>query len=328
MTPLDPHRSIAALGPFQPSTTSTGKDTPISSSCAFDLPATAAALTMGLVVTEDGVMAWRLILTVFMFWIAPAVSHAAGLIPVAQTRSVEWSSVGEFGQYSCFPGFGCTPVNVTPTSDGNSEAAIGFLPFTSELDGIVSQTSTIGSTIVTASGSHTATGSASFTASGTPFVFDASSNMISSRSFFSVDFDLSEPTPFLLTGQIDATGLLAASLARIRLTGPGGVVIALAELEGDGSCLDPGCQELGTLPVNEAATLSPGSYTLEAELTGETFVLISIGTGVAAAGTHTGSFDLTLLLGPSTVPALGGVAPVLAALLAFVGARALGRTKS
>jgi hypothetical protein len=261
--------------------------------------------------------------------LVPALAGAGDLTPTAQARAVAWSSMGEFGQYICGPPpSGCTPLSVTPTSDGNGLVAGDFLPFSASLDGIVDQSSTIDPKQLAAAGSHTATASASFTPTGTPGIFDASFNEVESRSSYSVVFDLSEATPFQLTGEIAATSLLAASLARIRLTGPGGATLAEIELSGDGSCLDPGCEDLGSDTLDQSGTLAPGSYTLLAEVDGHAFSLISPGTGVAVGGTHSGSYDVTLTLDPVSVPSLGAFGPWLALLLGGLGAvmaRRLGR---
>jgi hypothetical protein len=259
--------------------------------------------------------------------LATAPVQAGDLTPVAQSRSVEWSSMGEFGEYFCLPPpTGCVPSNVTQTSDGNSDAATDFLPFSAALDGIVDQTSAIDPKLLTAVGSHAGTASASFSPTGTPGIFNGSFNEIDSRSLFSVDFDLSEATPYRLTGEIAATGLLAASLARIRLTGPGGATLHRVELSGDGSCLDPTCEDLGSELLDATGTLAAGSYTLLAEGVGDAFTLVSVGTGVAVGGTYTGSYDVMLVLDPASVPSLGAFSMLLAMLLAGFGGFAASRT--
>jgi len=260
-------------------------------------------------------------IAVILVVLVPALAEAGDLTPTAQARAVAWSSMGEFGQYICGPPpDGCTPLSVTPTSGGNGLVAGDFLPFSATLDGIVDQLSTIDPKQLTAVGSHAATASASLSPTGTPGIFDIATSEIESQSSYSVDFDLTQPTPYHLAGEIGATSLLAASLARIRLTGPGGATLAEIELSGDGSCLDPSCEDLGSDTLAQSGTLAPGSYTLLAEVDGHAFSLISPGTGIAAGGTHTGSYDLTLTLDPVNVPSLGAFGPWLALLLGGLGA--------
>lgn len=236
--------------------------------------------------------------------------------------------MGAFGEYFCLPPpTGCVPIDVTETSDGDSDAAPGFLPFASALEGVVDQTSTIDPKLLSAVGSHSGSASASVSSTGTPGVLAISFNEIDSRSLFSVDFDLGEATPYVLSGQISATGLLAASLARIRLTGPGGATLAQVELSGDGSCLDPSCEDLGSEILDQTGTLAPGGYTLLAEVDGDAFTLLSLGAGVAVGGTYTASYDVTLSLDPVSVPSLGALALLLPALLAGLGALGIHRLR-
>jgi hypothetical protein len=83
-----------------------------------------------------------------------------------------------------------------------------------------------------------------------------------------MQFSLAEATSYTLAGQLNVSTSGSFELARIRLTGPGGAVIELQELDpddcdysGDFSCeLDADFSETGVL--------APGVYELTAEMNG------------------------------------------------------------
>lgn len=144
--------------------------------------------------------------------------------------------------------------------------------------------------------------------------------MHTTASIFRVDFTLDAPTPYWLDGSIAAAGagFLGDTGARLELRRSTGEPLHQVELADDDGCFEQACSDLGSLALDEAGVLDAGSYVLEAELTGQTDVLISLSTQTAVANGHTGAFGVDLQLG-AQVPLLPGAGVALLAL-GLVGA--------
>ena len=86
---------------------------------------------------------------------------------------------------------------------------------------------------------------------------------------FSTSFDLDEPTPVRLVGSVTAVGgLTGNTTTRITLKTAGGTLLAEIVAATDPGCQDPGCAQVGPLPLSWFGVLAPGSYVLEADSTG------------------------------------------------------------
>ena len=260
-------------------------------------------------------------------WLALPAPALAQLAPVAQSRSASFSWSDSEGTYFCFPPpAGCTPVNVVHSDDQGDDQAPDFASFATSLGGIVSlDSSALGPQGFSASATHAGSGIAVYQPTGPPGEVYAHSRTTTSEASFSFTFTVAEETPFHLTGEVatSGAGFLGSMLARIRMTGPGGELVAV-ELIDDDDCFDPECLDLGPEAVDLVGTLLPGSYTVEADLQGLAEPLISISTGIAAANDYAGSFELALstpVPAPSSGP-LGLVALVLA--LGAIAHRRLG----
>lgn len=140
-------------------------------------------------------------------------------------------------------------------------------------------------------------------------------------SSFSVDFDVALATPYSLTGSLGispvefADGLfpITAASAAITLSGGPQGLLVFASIAQEGLC-DPGPCTGDTLDVQ--GVLQPGSYTLTAHADGSAQGLcIDIVSFTCHTPTASGSFDLTLALSSTPVPALPPMAVPLAALL-------------
>ncbi len=249
----------------------------------------------------------------------------AGMTPTGQARRV----FRHFDDYVSL----CVPLPPIIVSECET---VYYLPSESEqiapdfgyFDGaagpFVLQQSSISSSGVEASGSSlTATSYSSYYDPET-FEYYVSHEHEQSENLLSVSFDLSEPTDYLLTGEVRALGavFVAAATARITLTGPGGVIAEVTHSQ-PGPFFPP-------LPpptlLNESGTLAAGSYLLEAELLGGSAGHVN-GNGDYSDASQL-YFELSLVL-EQTVPALntwaiGG----LMFLLALAGARGVTTLRS
>lgn len=258
----------------------------------------------------------------------PALPAAADLTPISQTRSLDFSWSDDEGTYICLPPpTGCAPLDVTHTEDQGDDQAPDFAAWSASLGGIVQfDSSALGPQGFTASASHAGSGIADFFETGEPFEFFSHTRLTISNASVSYTFEVDEPTPYHLTGEIEAggAGIIGSMLARIRLEGAGGVELLEVELIDDDNCFEPECLDLGPEAVDMSGTLLPGTYTVEATLSGLGEPLISISTGVAAANAYQGSFQIALTVAEN-VP---GPAPLtlalLAAALASAGRKLLG----
>jgi hypothetical protein len=261
-------------------------------------------------------------------------SHSMGLL---------W----EDGTIPLFPDFD-PPSNTLVVDDLDGESAANFDPFLSSVatadpaivivtfsgSGSASQDSTLSTTSIQASGDFTNAADAFFLSQlildqataflmpPAPYIFGLGLSSETSTSGFSADFSVDEPTPYALSGSLvlsapvdfaTAPGLfLTSAQALIELREDGGALVAGVSLD----------QIFGTTSDIDATGLLPaGSYTLVASATGT-----SIGSYVdvigleITAGSATGSFDASLVLGPAAVPALSswGIATLLLASIAVV----------
>jgi hypothetical protein len=237
-----------------------------------------------------------------------ASSAAHALTPVSQERHVEVA-------VDAFPNFGLVL--------GESVSASDFAPFSAGVDGFptppfpvmvtTAQSSTIGANALHATGS---------------FDVSAGSGSVGSyvreepSSVFVVSFQIDEPTPFTLTGllELELQGCDAHTQGRIRLTGPGGVMADVHETfsgyPDPDLCID--CQT--ALPIEASGTLAPGSYTLEARVSGSAYEAVYPNDPCNGA-TAMAAYSAHLLAAAPQVPALSpGWIAALAAALAL-GAR-------
>ena len=252
----------------------------------------------------------------------------------AQTREVAFDSLRTVTEAICITPQSCSVISQTTTPDADTETAPGFAPFSAALSSSifpsvsVSQESTITPSRMQGHGSHAAAGSASLGSTGFPPTFIETTDIHETRSLYHVEFTLDEPTGYLLDGTIvgGGAGFIGVLDMEIALRHANGDVVHRIALESDPNCFgDPSCTDLGPLSLFESGTLAPGSYVLEAEIHGQTGVLVSLQFG-AFANSHTGSFDVDLQLG-ETVPIPPFVAPVLALGLAALARRPLTRVR-
>jgi hypothetical protein len=251
----------------------------------------------------------------------------------AQTREVSFDSLRVHTEAVCITPQSCSVIAQTNTPDAGSETAPGFDPFSAALSSsifpsvAVSQESTITPSRMRANASHAAAGFASLgTTGGVPPTFVSTTDTHETRSLYHVEFTLDAPTGYLLDGTIvgGGAGFIGTLDMEIALRHANGEIVHRIALESDPNCFgDPSCSDLGPLSLFESGTLAPGSYVLEAEIHGQTGVLISLQLG-AFANSHTGSFDVDLQLGEA-VPIPPFVAPVLALALAAAARRRLAR---
>jgi hypothetical protein len=280
--------------------------------------------------------------------ILPAFA-AADVSFTAQEREVATHSHSALGLWQQ----GSNPMSSDPTAaytanDDHGTAAPDFAPFSAtvtstappvvgpavrEGSASASQTSSLQPQAITASADVSASGDAFFLDSSViaalnalllppvPYFFGYMSGNESAGSQLTVEFELSEPTPYHLTGSLVAgPGFVGfpsqffSSSASVQLDGPSGTV----ESDQAFSC---GCEH----ELDRAGILAPGSYTL----------LLSAGSHVApfcdfvscnAYATHA-SFDVNLsLAGVAVVPGPSrGMLALLGLALAALGAAALRR---
>jgi hypothetical protein len=252
----------------------------------------------------------------------------------AQTRNAAFSSLRTHQELFCTSPQSCSLISQTLTPDSGSQAASSFAPFIAHLTSSVfpnavdvSQSSWISPAHLSARASHAATGAASL-GSGGPGILIQDYTTHQTSSLFRVDFHVDEATSYRLTGTIAASGagFIGDTSVHVELRRATGEVLHRIALQDDDNCLDPSCTVLGPLSLDESGSLPAGSYVLEAELQGQTGVLIT--SQVQVANSHTGSFDVDLRLGVQ-VPLLPAAPAALlpAGCIAWVAARRLRRTR-
>jgi hypothetical protein len=246
-----------------------------------------------------------------------------------ETRTCPWTG----GRLLCNPGPG-TQITTQHFADSEAASDLGDFSATSAVPGFDAQAaivSTAGSTTLSAQGSR----------SGNPPFIPATLTTVNGMSVvtqviehhatasrYQMQFSLSEATSYTLAGQIrvDTDAVFdAGETTRIRLTGPGGAVIELHELDIEGDCewVDFYYCSMDA-DVSETGVLAPGTYTLTAETIGVdvspvTFMLSSF---------DEGEYDVTLTLTPAppVIPALPAAGAALLAGLLAAGSRHSRRT--
>jgi hypothetical protein len=219
---------------------------------------------------------------------------AAQFVPVSQARSVSAQVSGDDAYYN--DGLGL--ISDTPLNGSQSYSAMGFEPFASSasegssyVNGNASQDSTIGNTIVSASGS--AAGGSSISPSG--YLHHRWSVGAGGVSSFSLTFDLPAPTGVSLSGLLHGEGSVPfVGVAYITLS------------QGSRNIANFGLPfpQAGDVPVNDSTTLQAGRYTLSADATDA---------GAYPDGYFQSSFRFTFkaVPEPATIAAMLVAAPLL-----------------
>lgn len=264
-----------------------------------------------------------LLLCPLAFALATPEAHA-GFDLTGQARNVGVTITQN--TLSCLPPpTGCQVTGTLNFSD--SEAAPSsppFLPFSATAQvppytgSFASQDSSLSAAAILAQGATQGTGSASLTTP--PNIYTAISSQ--TTNVFSTSFDLVAPTPIRLVGSVTSTGGLSGNTTtRITLKTAGGSLLAQVVAATDPNCQDPGCAEVGPLPLSWYGVLAPGSYVIEANSTGSSTAFHFANQFLTIV--TTGEYELKLTA--TQVPALsGGALGLLAAslaLLGFAGAR-------
>jgi len=279
----------------------------------------------------------------------PALASAQATY-TSQEREVETKSHSELLLWQQGTDPSTAPATATHTaSDDHLTGAPDFTPFTAAVgstappvvgpavrdgDASASQTSSFSPQAITASASVSASGDALFPDAGVisavnailqppvPYFFGYLRGSESGRSQLTVEFELSEPTPYTLVGSLAAgpgfpgfPSQFQSSTASLDLIGPGGTEILSDEVI---SC---DCEH----ELDHEGVLAPGSYTL----------YLVAGSGVApfcdflSCNNYAtdAAFDVSLsLAGAPVVPGPSrGLAALLGLALAAVGAAALRR---
>jgi hypothetical protein len=253
----------------------------------------------------------------------------AGVTLDSQTRNAGFSSLRTHQQLFCSSPQSCSVFSTTQTPDSGSAAAMNFAPFSANLTSAifpsvsVTQQSTITPSHLEAHASHAAQSEGSLGSGGSPGFFVQDYTSHSTHSLYRVRFTLDEPTPYALTGNLfqSGAGFIGDTDGHVELRRSTGEVLHRIAVEDDDDCFDPSCTVLGPLSLDEAGTLAAGHYVLEAEITGQTGVLLTF--NFQAASGHTGSFDVDLRLGPPQVPTPSWIAPPLALALAALARASL-----
>jgi hypothetical protein len=189
---------------------------------------------------------------------------------------------------------------------GESVSAPDFEPFAAGVDGLPTppfpvlqttvQNSTIGANALHATGG---------------FDISAGSGSVGSyvreqpSSVYVVSFEIAEPTPYTLTGvlELELDGCDAHTQGRIRLTGPGGVLVSVEErfsgYPDPDLCID--CRT--SLPLDASGVLAPGSYTLDARVSGSAYEAFYPG-DVCDGAIASAAYSAHLLAAAPQVPAL------------------------
>jgi len=263
----------------------------------------------------------------FVALLVAAPVHA-GVTLDSQTRNVGFSSLRTHQQLFCSSPQSCSVLSTTQTPDSGSASALNFGPFSANLSSSVfpsvsvTQESTTTPSRLEAHATHAAQSAGSLGSSGGPGFFVQDYTSHSTHSLYRVRFTLDESTPYALTGSLfqSGAGFIGDTDGHVELRRSTGEVLHRIAVEDDDSCFDESCTVLGPVSLDEAGTLSAGSYVLEAEITGQTGSLLTFNFQVSSG--HTGSFDVDLRLAPH-VPTPGWIAPPLALALAALARASL-----
>jgi hypothetical protein len=281
----------------------------------------------------------RLALAVLLA-LAPPTSVAAQASFTAQQRSVEATSHREAWLWAQgtnpFPPDFDPPTTIYPVNHSDSEQAPGFGSYSGSASstpppmlGVPDAISTAGATQTSslAPGEIAVSGSFSTAAASAaiqeylasinaqlqppvPYYVGMTAATETGASHFSVDFQVTAPTPYQLGGSttlsqsdIGSPGVpyYKRGSASVRLSSASGSLVDFT---------NPGCG--CTMPLDYQGVLAPGSYTLEVELGGFSNAYCNLLGCVSP--TMTGSLDLSLSL--SGTPEVPGPSRALAALLA------------
>ena len=239
-----------------------------------------------------------------------ACAARADLTPVSQNRSVKSTVSGTYTDV-----FG---VSQSPSPD-QMQSATDYSPFVGAVTsgfGVplnvvgsdvsdATQTSQLGSTIITASGGANAS-SARFASVMTPvFRYNYTATADSS---FQYTFSVSTPTPILLGGSIQTTtteNFAANGVASITLSMVGGPIIASVSAPTGGPNTRPPSPYVAGLSATD--TLQPGTYVLSAHASAAPFLVAPTGDYESQGG----SFQLNLQAVPESTCALIVLAGIL-----------------
>lgn len=245
----------------------------------------------------------------------------------SQSRVVEATSDSTDLVYDliCYAFLGpsvCVPLSETSSHDEVTDAAPDSLPWSGSVlaqsipgessPGIASQDSSITASKIEGSGFQTSTATCVIADDLDLGIVEVFDEFTTARSRLDVEFEVSQPTTFSLSGEVNLSGdyiLTSYSTAFVRLSVSGGPVLSETLV----SEIAP-CGELpGSCPATEevaaSGLLAPGLYRIEAEATGST------GCGFSFES-ETSDFDFELVL-TTPVPLLdgGGVAVLVAMML-------------
>jgi hypothetical protein len=256
---------------------------------------------------------------------------AAGIEVLSQQRRVLVDiDVVEETYTSCAPfnNPGCLPDSTATSHYADSAEAPDSGPFVATAndpalpDTSASQDSEIGAWTIRASGDHASAATFTNSGPGLPVTVHGEDHYAESRA--SIEFQVDAARRYNVHGSVVTTGwLFAPTSARVRLTGPGGV-LAEVQVDSDPACFELGCTTVGPVPFSASGVLLPGSYTLEALANGGPGGVPTLNSSFVVVGD--GAFDVELALDPVPLPSLGGPGLALLALLvAAAGAAALRR---
>lgn len=244
---------------------------------------------------------------------------SAGFDATAQERSVRVNVTQR--TLTCFPPpSGCSSSGIMNFSDFEAAPfAPPFLPFSATAlvppftGSFASQASSISASAILAQGNTQNTGTTTLTTP--PNIYTAVSS--NTPNVFSTTFDLDEPTPVRLVASVTSVGgLTGNTTTRITLKTSGGTLLAEVVAATDPGCQDPGCAQVGPLPLDWYGVLAPGAYVIEANSSGNAAAFAFANQFFTVV--TTGEYDLKLT--STQVPALSpsGLA-LLAALITFAG---------
>lgn len=256
----------------------------------------------------------------------PATSQAEpGVLQlISQTREVSVYIETEEDYFeSCVPlDPNCQPDWTITEVFPDSDSASGPGPFVSTASRpefpatFASQDSEITSWSVRAVGSHRA--GASFWYEGLPFPIIFHSESRDTDTHALVSFELDAGSAYVLSGSVTTRGLMfSSSSARVRLTGPGDVLVAEVEVLSDPDCPSDDCETVGPELLDASGVLAPGTYTLEAIASGRAGGIHS--TSGSVGSSQGGDFEVELQLS-APVALLPGTSRALLALALLGGA--------
>lgn len=224
-------------------------------------------------------------------FLAPAVTAAAAVVPTAQTRTIDAEASASV------PG--------DSDSDSDSASAPGFGPFNAEVDplaiaiantdvaiaqGVAKQQSSFGPSLITASGESSV--------SMTLLAFAGGLAAAEGESLFSVDFQVTTPSTYALSGFVDTQAIVT-----------GGASVPILDNEVTFYDLDNAIILFQTLTLDQviaaAGVLAPGNYRLSAFAEVDASQASSLNDARTIAGIS--SFDLDLVVSPILIPEPGTV---------------------